>query len=170
MDKKKVILAKQKDHAFGKDVYLLGKDKNGERVWLEAATWDCGWYWGFGYVERYQNNRQPSKAKDISSHTHWDTGIIGKKDEKGTYIHHINENPEFVSTVLTEKESWTLSELMKTFYILRESAETFGRGGAHITNNPAKEVIKNEYMAKKINEIMLPAIFSEVYKLLSPKA
>jgi hypothetical protein len=29
---------KRKDHAFGKDVYLLGWNKYHERIWLEAAA------------------------------------------------------------------------------------------------------------------------------------
>jgi hypothetical protein len=63
-------MEKQKDHAFGKDVYLLGTDENGIRYWLEAASWDCGWYWGFGYIETYKNNQTPSKAQDFDSHEH----------------------------------------------------------------------------------------------------
>jgi len=37
---------KQKSHAFGKDVYFLGVDKNGYNLRLEEASWDCNWYWG----------------------------------------------------------------------------------------------------------------------------
>lgn len=46
-------MKKEKRHAFGKDIYLLGVDADGTRYWLEAPSWDCGWYWGFGYVEVY---------------------------------------------------------------------------------------------------------------------
>ncbi len=58
-------MQKQMDHAFNKDVYLLGKDSEGISYWLEAPSWDCGWYWGFGYVETYRSNRKPSTARDI---------------------------------------------------------------------------------------------------------
>jgi len=63
-------MKKTKKHAFGKDVYLLGKDKHGIYYWLESPKWDCGWYWGFGYIETYTNNKQPQLAKDINSHEH----------------------------------------------------------------------------------------------------
>ena len=43
-------LKKRKSHAFGKDCYLIGRDKYGDLIWLEAAKWDCEWYWGFGYT------------------------------------------------------------------------------------------------------------------------
>ena len=25
------------------DYYLIGKDNEGKRVWLEKPSWDCGW-------------------------------------------------------------------------------------------------------------------------------
>jgi hypothetical protein len=77
---------KRKSHAFNKDIYLLGKNRYGELVWLESPTWDCGWYWGFGYVETYTNNKRPDLARDISSHSHfdglvWHMGIIRPYEE-----------------------------------------------------------------------------------------
>ena len=42
---------------FGKQVYLLGKNEEDRNVSLVKASWDCGWYWGFGYVQSY-NNRE----------------------------------------------------------------------------------------------------------------
>ena len=65
--KTKELIKKEKDHAFGKDVYLLGKDAEGVKYWLESPSWDCGWYWGFGYVETYQRNWRPSLARDIEA-------------------------------------------------------------------------------------------------------
>jgi hypothetical protein len=47
------MLSKRKSHAFGKDIYLIGKDKSGTNYWLESPSWDCDWYWGFGYIETY---------------------------------------------------------------------------------------------------------------------
>jgi hypothetical protein len=28
---------------------LLGKN-NGQDIYLSPPSWDCGWYWGFGYL------------------------------------------------------------------------------------------------------------------------
>ena len=33
-----------------KNDILLRSRKEGERVYLSKHSWDCGWYWGFGYV------------------------------------------------------------------------------------------------------------------------
>ena len=58
-DERKKKMKKEKRFAFGKNIYLLGSDKDGVKYWLEEASWDCGWYWGFGYVETYTNNSNP---------------------------------------------------------------------------------------------------------------
>jgi len=168
-----MILIKKKvdEDQSGKKVYLLGKDKSGDYVWLEAPSWDCNWYWGFGYIERYFDNKRPSKAEDISSHSHWDSEIIGNIE--GEYRHHLNTNPNIVESVLTDAESWKLAELMKSYYILKETADFFKHGGSHLSENPLKNFLlifnKNEELTKKINEVLLPAIFKEIDELLTPK-
>jgi len=152
--------------AFGKKIYLLGIDTDGRYVWLEEPKWDCSWYWGFGYIERYTNNQYPEKARDVESHTHWDSEIITDKNEP--YIHHINESKLFKSTTLTESESWKLSELMKAFYILKEAASLFHSGSAGVSSSESKSELKNEQLYNTINKEMLPKIFKEIDSLLSP--
>jgi len=171
-------IKKQKSHAFGKNVYLLGVNEHGEKMWLEEAKWDCDWYWGFGYIETYQQNLSPEKARDISSHTHWDSAITGKQEKYNAekqaflpteYHHKFNDHKEFKATTLTDKEDWTLSELMKTAYILKATAELYHMGSAHISENPCNSLIKNKEQEDHINKVLLPAIFQEIYKALSPK-
>lgn len=157
-------MKKMKSHAFKKDCYLLGQDKYNDYIWLEAASWNCSWYWGFGYIEVYTNQLKPNIARDITSHSHW-SGLVGKQDD-GKYLHHINEYLKV--SVLTDSESWRLSDLMQSFYTLKESAELLGRGGSHLSSSGNLEILKNLTMVKTINEIMLPAIFAEVYKILEP--
>ena len=170
MLKKKVI------NKFGEH-YLLGKYKDGTLFYLKKPSWDCGWYWGFGYITTYTNNKSPEKSRDISSHSHFD-GLLGKQEvynfEKQTwqlseYAHKLSDNKEIAKIVLTENEDWTLCELVRTAYILKETAETLGRGGSHLTKNPCADIIKNEDEVKRINAIVLPAIFKEIENLLMPK-
>ena len=49
-------MEKQKITKFGDDYYLLGINQENEKVWLEKPSWDCDWYWGFGYVEIFNQN------------------------------------------------------------------------------------------------------------------
>ena len=148
-----------------KKVYLLGVDNGGQHIFMESPTFDCSWYWGFGYIEEYTNNENPHKSHDITSHSHFKGGLVGNIDKE--YIHHINKNKTFKSTVLTDSESWLLSELMESARILSESAALFHTGGAHVTTNTIK-TLKNIENWYNINYRLLPEIFSEIDKLLSP--
>lgn len=170
----KTILPKTKDHAFGKDVYLLGMDEQGIKYWLEAPKWDCNWYWGFGYVETYSHNRKPSKALDIDSHSHI-SGFLGTQEEynfdkgcfcKGEYIHNLIDNKRFVSTTFNEKESWELSELFTQFYFLKQAAENLGRGKCNIANTTI-EKWEDKALAKNINENIIPKVTARILEILS---
>jgi len=160
-------IPKRTTKAFNKKIYLLGIDKNNEKIWLEEPTWDCDWYWGFGYIQRYTNNTCPEKAKDITSHSHWDGEITGFKDEKNNYVHHINGNPNLIATTLTDNESWELSDLMKSFYTLKNTAEIFRSGMSHIAKT--KVNLKDKKQEDHINKVLLFKIFKRIDEILSNK-
>lgn len=167
MADEKKQLNKEVSQAFGKKIYLLFQDDEGTNHWLEEPKWDCGWYWGFGYVETYTNNNNPSRSRDIESHQHFDGFFM--KEIDGKFIHNIYDNPKITRTTFTEKEGWILSELMQSFYTLRKTAEMFHTGGAHITTNPVKEVLQRPDLEKEINEVMIPAVTKAVTELLTFK-
>lgn len=160
------------------DYYLIGKDNNGKRVWLEKPSWDCGWYWGFGYLQTMQGNREPSRARDIDCHTHWDSCV--SKSRKNAYDWFIETFGKPTTDLcgyptkadkdtrmcrFTDKQVWRLCELMATTYTLREAAEVLGRGKSNYAENPCVKVIKNTREAKRINSKVLPAIFAEIGKI-----
>lgn len=168
-------LAKQKSFAFRKDIYLLGWDADGINYWLEAPSWDCSWYWGFGYVETYTNNANPSKAKDINSHEHI-SGFMGQQEEydsakgcfvKGKYIHNLIDCKKFARTTFDEKESWELSELFNQFYFLKDAAEHFKHGKCNTANSKVA-LWKDEAKAKEINEVLIPQVTARILEILSP--
>jgi len=155
-------LKKTKDHAFNKDVYLLGKDADSVKYWLESPKWDCGWYWGFGYVETYKQNRQPSKALDISSHSHADGEYKGTESDKNIFT------GDFLTVkTFSEKEGWELRELMTEFYFLRESAQYWNSGNCHISGTGGM-IPKDEALAKEINSVIIPKITARIVEILSP--
>ena len=166
---KPVLVKKEKSHAFGKDIYLLGR-LNGERIWLERASWDCGWYWGFGYVESYTDDKTPSRSRDISMHTHYNCICLAPNpDNTGSYMYILQDNPHLTECTLTESEQWQLSDLMKSFYTLRAAAEIYRRGGSNMSSSGKLDALKREDLEKEINEKHLPAIFEAIYKLLTPE-
>lgn len=133
--------------------YLLGTNKDGEKVYLKKATFDCNWYWGLGYINTFNRN-----YTDIASHSHFDT-TISTWDEFNDY---------FEETVLTREEIWQFLELMKTLYTLRKMSDTIYTGGSLYTRNEVEQKLFREYqpMYDKINNETIPTLLDEVYKLL----
>lgn len=173
----KSTLTKQQSYAFGKDVYLLGENNDGIKYWLEAPKWDCDWYWGFGYVETYRNNANPSRARDIDSHTHIDTSFMGKLEyfdielkawKQTDYIHNIYDCPKLAKTTFDEKTGWVLSELFNEFYILSRTAKLYHTGGANTTTSPIQGLLKNPEQENHINNVLIPAITAKIIELLKP--
>ena len=134
--------------------YLIGINKEGLKVWMSSPSWDCGWYWGFGYI------------KTKYSHSHYD-GLVWHKNQKGDYIYHINECEELTATTLTDSEAWELSDLMKRFYVLRDAAGIYGRGNAHFTSNTGLDS-SNKDICNRINTVDIPAITKRVLEILTP--
>lgn len=162
MEKTKII-KKDKRHAFRKDIFLLGKDNEGTCYWLEAGSFDCDWYWGFGYIETYTNNTNPEIARDINSHSHFDSMFLNKnKNAFDTF------KEFFVETTLNDAEIWKLCEMMRTFYICREYSDLIYRGGANFTSNPVYNTIKNDREYDRINKIVIPELLKAIYNILTP--
>lgn len=157
------MIKKRKSHAFGKDIYLLGRTADGTNYWLEEAKWDCDWYWGGGYVETYTNNTNPARARDIESHQHFDSLFFKKANMHG----HKAFTEFFEETPFTDKEIWQICDLMKSFYIASEFAAMVHTGGANYTENPVREILKSDIMYKTINELQIPAIMESLYEILS---
>lgn len=115
-----------------------------------------GGYWGFGYL----GNR--------NCHYHLD-GIEKDKNLYDALIEHFAEGFIFTDDVTESKYSnslWTFCELVKTAYTLKDTAKVLGRGGSHLTTNPCAAIIKNQEEVKRINEVVLPAIFDAIAALL----
>lgn len=154
-------MEKQKIKWKGHDYYLLGICE-GKKFYLEAGTWDCDWYWGFGYISTFTNNANPELSIDVRSHNHFDSMFL-KNYTTNCYDAFCNF---FDETPFTEKEIWKLLELMKSFYTASKYSEMVHIGGSHITSNPLKETIKNEVEYKRINEVIIPGIMQEIYKVM----
>ena len=156
-----MAIKKKKSRAFGKEIFLLGRDKDGTNYWLEEASWDCGWYWGGGYVETYSNNGSPEQSEDIESHTHFDSLFF-----KGNKCAYDLFNEFFVEHPFTRDEVWKILELMRAFYTAQKYSNMLHCGGTHYTTNPAADRIKSEEEYNRINRNVIPAIMNELYKIL----
>jgi len=136
--------------------YLLGQDGNCTNYWLKEPSWDCEWYWGFGYVHTFTLNDLPSRARDIDSHEHINS-----------FLGWVISAERLVKTTFSESEAWKLAELFKRFYILKEVAECYHRGGTHIASLGDVDEVKDLEKAKHINEVELPYIFNKIKQILN---
>lgn len=155
-------LQKEKRRAFKKDIYLLGVDEDGTKYWLEAPSWDCSWYWGFGYIETYTNNKNPEFSRDITSHSHATNFMAEYFTEWNGSV------PILTKRTFTNKEGWELCELFEQFYFLKSAAENFGRGKCHVSDTSIKLWKKTE-LAKEINTKTIPEVTARILEILTPK-
>lgn len=126
----------------GKDKILFGTNKEtNEKIYLEKPTWDCGWYWSFGYLG--------------NKHCHYHLSNYAKGRNIHMYDALIND---YDLNDAIKSDLWEFCELAKSIYIMKESAELLGRGGAHYTNNPMKDIIQDKEYTTKLNDDVLPKV------------
>jgi len=170
------LIDKKINNAFNKDIFLLGKFKDGKYFWLEKASWDCDWYCGFGYIETYTNNKNPQNSKDIDSHQHYDSICLKTHesydfDKKAfiqeDYMHTLYDNPDIDELTINGGEAWELSDLMKSFYTLKEASGLFHNGNSHCASHVGVN-FKDEKFEHYINKVLMPKIFERIYQILTP--
>lgn len=121
---------------------------SGETIYLTLPTWDCGWYWSFGYL----GNRR------------WHYHLDGFAAGRNICMHDaLLSDYELVPAL--QAKLWVFCELAQTAYTLKGAAEVLGRGGSHQTTNPCAGVIKNPAEVERINKVVLPAIFAKIQEI-----
>jgi len=136
------------------DDFTMGKAQTDDRhaCKLRAPSWDCGWYWGIGYLGH----------RDAHFHLN---GVV--KEHKTNMFDALRLEFGDTLAIKDEKDLWTFCELMQTAYTLRETAEVLGRGGTHYMTNPCADIVKNTAEVERINGTVLPAIFDAVEDILT---
>jgi len=108
-------------------LYFLGEDLS-----IEKHSWDCSWYWGFGYI----GNR--------NLHTH-----------SSVFIHELlwhDVNQVFDKSLFkSNNDFWIFKDLLKQAYTLQECAEVYQHGGHCITNDKT-QLINSKEKAETINK------------------
>jgi hypothetical protein len=125
---------------------LLGKIDN-ENIYLTKHTWDCDWYWGFGYV----GNR--------NQHFHIDSLIKGE----------FEVNKIFSETTLKQETWWIIRDLFIQAYGLKKAAEIYRYGGHQTTVKGLTDLLRNQDKADQLNAdlgILLDVIWSFIVNQL----
>lgn len=138
----------------GNEKVTLGiRKSDGRIIFISKPSWDCGWYWGFGYL----GNR----------HEHYH--LSGFANGRNINMYDALKADYSLSPKI-EKNLWEFCELFTTAYALKQTAEVLGRGGSHYTTNPLADLIINKREVKRINEKLLPAIFNKLNELYNNEA
>ena len=157
------LLNKKIVNVFNKNNYLLGEDEDGTRYYLEEPHFDCGWYWGLGYIETFTNNRQPTRSVDIMSHEHFDSKFLNGKGYVDGY------EQFFKKSVLDRHNIYRLFELMECAYTLKKMAGICEKGSAWVSKNDCYDTLKDQSWYLEIIQKKLPAVISEICNLLGGK-
>ena len=126
------------------DKIYLGNTTEYGRLYLSKHSWDCGWYWGMGYIG---NN---------SCHMHIDS-LIGAECS----ISNIFDK----GSPITQDQWWVIRDLFKQAYALKDAAEIYQYGGHQTTKPGITDCIKNLEMAALINKD-LEIVLNRVWDLL----
>lgn len=137
--------------------YYLGKTKTGYKVYLEKPSWDCGWYWGFGYLNFYNLKGRPT----LQIFTHWDTIVKESNTDAHSAIKDL-----FKQLTISDDKLWKLCDYMKSFYTLKSMSNLVYCGGSNYTSNLDVK-LKDDTLYQKINKEMLPAIFEAIDNLFN---
>ena len=135
---------------------------DGEKIYLSPPSWDCGWYWGFGYLGNKNCHYHIDGLKEVETYN-----LEKKVWEHESYNLYDGLIKHFGDSLMIRRSNlWEFAELFETFYKLRDIAEVYNRGGSHYTTNPCKDLIINKDEVKRINEVILPAIFENIYRII----
>ena len=127
-----------------------GTSGAGEAIYLTEHTWDCNWYWGFGYIGNSRN------------HFHFDSLL---KDAR--YASEI-----FESTNISDKDWWIIRDLFIQAYALKSVAEIYQYGGHQNNLQGVTDIIKNKEKADIANadlKIVLDVVWDFAKKSIESK-
>jgi len=113
-----------------------GTYADGSYLYLTKHSWDCGWYWGFGYV----GNRD--------CHFHFDS-LLNIKDNKGGIKYTATDL--FSETYITDKEWWIIRDLFVQAYALKKAAAVYRQGGHQTTAKGVTDIIQDNGLVTRIN-------------------
>ena len=116
----------------------------GDKIYLDKHEWDCGWYWGFGYIGN----------KDL--HCHFNDTFLKSTD--------IFPSTHFKSN-LTDNQWWIVRDLFVQAYALKKCAEVYRYGGHQTTAQGTTDLIRDDEMCTRLNSD-LRIILDKIWELI----
>jgi len=140
------------------DKIYLGKTSStfsplpNERIYLTKHKWDCGWYWGMGYIG------------NTNLHTHFNSVFLKTQYQPIKNI--------FSETKITDKDWWVIRDLFVQAYALKECAEVYRHGGYQTTLKETTDIIQSKEMENKLNadlKIVLDKLWDFIQEITKEK-
>ena len=155
-------------NAFSKDMnakvaafpanFRLGS-VDGQSIMLRRPSFDCNWYWGFGYLGNHDCHYHLD-----SLHTYyWQNKDMQKKNLYDQLKLHFGDT----LTITDDRDLWQFCEIVRTIYTLCKTAYLYYLGGSHFTTNPDAELLKNTAEWERINSVLIPAQIASLYAILA---
>lgn len=107
----------------------LGTTLEDGLVYLDKHSWDCGWYWSFGYVG------------NSLYHFHIESLIQSVYEVDKIFMH----------TDIQQDQWWVIRDLFVQAYALQRAAEVYQFGGHQTHQAGVTDIINNRDMADKLN-------------------
>jgi hypothetical protein len=136
---------------------LFGHTLDGEVIYLTLPTWSCNWYWSFGWMGN-RNLHYHLKSYKLAG------GFCGEYRNISIFDA-LKADYKLCPALADDNNLWKFCELVLTAYSLLEVAEIFNRGSSHYASNPCRELLKDSARCSHINEVLLPALFTEIDKI-----
>jgi hypothetical protein len=134
------------------------------KVYLSAPSWDCDWYWGFGYLGNKTMHFHVNGLKTIDRYN------VEKNVREYEFVNLFDGFKKKFgdSLVVTDdKDLWKLCDLFQSFYTLKEVAALYRGGCSHYTDvNNIGLNLTNLAQYKEINYELIPKIFDAIYDIL----
>ncbi len=116
-----------------------------QSIYITKHSWDCDWYWGFGYIG------------NGGMHTHFDGVFLNNAPTDVKEI--------FKSTKITQELWWILRDLFIQAYALKECAAVYHYGGHQTSKEGITDIIKNQEMEKTINKD-LETVLNKIWEVI----
>jgi len=148
----------------GKNKIFFGTNKEtNEKIYLDKPTWDCNWYWSFGYLGSKNCHYHLS---GYNSKTHVFTTDKGElkhiTESRNKHMYYcLLEDYELNDTI--KENLWSFCEQARTIYTIKDAYEVIHRGGSNYTHHPLKNKVKDSRKASSWATKLLPELLQRFW-------
>jgi len=118
----------------------------GEELFLDKHSWDCDWYWGFGYIGN----------KNLHTHAEVFINELIWSDVEDVFKESIFKN---------NNDFWVFKDLLKQAYALKKTADVYKYGGNCFIKEGLTDIIKSKKKNEEINKD-LEKVLNTLWKFL----